>query len=621
MKNKTITKTIMFLLLILGGSGLCLADDKAQAADWYSPDWEYRKAITVDNTASADALTDYQILVTLNSGNFDYAKANIDGYDLRFIDSDKLTEISYWIKEWNATGDSKIWVKVPVIPAGDTATIYLYYGNDKITEEGDSLSSFDGAMQKLQSDADTVALWHFDEGTGTTLGDSSGNGNNGTLNNFVADDGDWIADSTSEYGGSGGALNFNGDPDGDEVGNYIEAAHDTSLNFGSGDFTIEGWIKTTAETSSDLAIINKCTDLNETGFHLSLDGLSIHSLKYTLLDENDWTLLWSDATVNDGNWHYVVVLRDETEIRNYVDGEFDLETAISELIDISNNVSLLFGKTLGDDSFFIGQMDEFRISNRALSADEIKANYERRQYAATEPLNDLGVEEADPYDTSETVVAETGGTVTNTADTVTVDIPADALSTDTIITIETSEAVGEAIENFQIQDTAPIDYVYTFGPEGTTFLVPVTLTFNYDDTGMTLAEEQGLDIYLYNETLEIWEAQGAAVDTTLNTLTLSVTHFSSYVIGGNIVALGKIDELLLSINNYYEEGEIEKSAYSLSVHLRRVQRLLKEGKNEKAMTVLGKFIEKVERFTPNKIDPVASAVIIAKANEIIVLLQ
>ena len=616
MKNKTTMKIVTFLLLISGGLGLCLADDKAQASDWYSPDWGYRKAITVDNTDSADALTDYQVLVTLNSGNFDYAKANTDGYDLRFIDSDKLTEISYWIKEWNATGDSKIWVKVPVIPAGDTATIYLYYGNDKITEEGDSLSSFDGTMQKLQSDADTVALWHFDEETGTTLGDSSGNGNNGTLNNFVADDGDWIADSTSEFGGSGGALNFNGDPDGDEVGNYIEAAHNTSLNFGSGDFTIEGWIKTTIETSSDLAIINKCTDLNETGFHLSLDGLSLHSLKYTLLDENDWTLLWSDATVNDGNWHYVVVLRDETEIRNYVDGEFDLETAISELIDISNNVSLLFGKTLGDDSFFIGQMDEFRISTRALSADEIKANYERRQYTATEPLNDLGVEETDPYDTSETVVATNGGTVANTADTVTVDIPADALSADTEITIETNEAIGD----FQVQDIAPVDYIYTFGPEGTEFSSPVTLTFSYDDTGMTLAEEEELDIYLYNETSEIWEAQGAAVDTTLNTLTLSVTHFSKYIIGENVAILGEIDKLLLLINGYYEEGEIEKSAYSLSVHLKRVQRLLKEGKNEKAITVLGKFIEKVERFTLSKISPNASEVIIRETNEIISLL-
>ena len=616
MKNKTTMKIVTFLLLISGGLGLCLADDKAQASDWYSPDWGYRKAITVDNTDSADALTDYQVLVTLNSGNFDYAKANTDGYDLRFIDSDKLTEISYWIKEWNATGDSKIWVKVPVIPAGDTATIYLYYGNDKITEEGDSLSSFDGTMQKLQSDADTVALWHFDEETGTTLGDSSGNGNNGTLNNFVADDGDWIADSTSEFGGSGGALNFNGDPDGDEVGNYIEAAHNTSLNFGSGDFTIEGWIKTTIETSSDLAIINKCTDLNETGFHLSLDGLSLHSLKYTLLDENDWTLLWSDATINDGNWHYVVVLRDETEIRNYVDGEFDLETAVSGLIDISNNVSLLFGKTLGDDSFFIGQMDEFRISTRALSADEIKANYERRQYTATEPLNDLGVEETDPYDTSETVVATNGGTVANTADTVTVDIPADALSADTEITIETNEAIGD----FQVQDIAPVDYIYTFGPEGTEFSSPVTLTFSYDDTGMTLAEEEELDIYLYNETSEIWEAQGAAVDTTLNTLTLSVTHFSKYIIGENVAILGEIDKLLLLINGYYEEGEIEKSAYSLSVHLKRVQRLLKEGKNEKAITVLGKFIEKVERFTLSKISPNASEVIIRETNEIISLL-
>lgn len=596
----------MFLLFILGGSGLCLADDKAQAADWYSPDWGYRKAITVDNT-SGGALTNYQVLITLSTANgFDYAKANTDGSDLRFTGSDELTEISYWIEDWNTSGDSRIWIKVPSIPAESTDTVYLYYGNSIATT---SLSSFDNTMQKLEADEDTVGLWHFDDGAGTTLEDSSSNTNNGRMDSFAVDDSDWVADATSEHGGSGSALNFDG------IDDYIEVLNHPSLNLGSNNFTIEGWVKTVDGTPVGSCAVSKyfVSAEAEAGFFLGINKLHLY---YNLQDftGGDETIL-GNILIDDGNWHYIAALREGTTIRSYIDGELEQEVTDISIGNIDNSAPLLFSQENGEN-FLRGQLDEFRISTRALSAGEIKADYERRQYAPTEPTSALEIEETNPYNASQTVIATDGGTITNTADTVSVEIPVGALTSDTEITIETSEAIGD----FQVQDTILIDYVYTFGPSGTTFDPSATIVLDYDDAGMTLMEEEGLDIYLYNETLETWEAQGAVIDTTLNTLTLSITHFSKYAIGGNVVILKEIDELLLLIDNYYEEGKIEKSAYSLSVHLKRVQRLLKEGDDEKATTVLSKFIEKVERFTPSKINPDASTVIIDEINEIISLL-
>jgi len=608
MKNKLkLIKATMFLLFILGGSGLCLADDKAQASDWYSPDWEYRKAITVDNTISADVLTDYQILVTLSSANFDYAKANANGSDLRFTDSDELTEISYWIEDWNTAGDSKIWVKVPAVSALSTATVYLYYGNANATT---SLDSFDDTMQKLKADDDTAALWHFDEEEGMTLGDSSVNENDGTLYNFTAPNG-WIADSASEYDGSGSAVNFDG------TDAYIEAPDDPSLNFGEGDFTVEAWAKV---NSGEGDIITKAGSDIFIGYSLysqQSDGIYWFSLYVT--EGNSYKIEVSTEYINLGEWYHIVGTRSGNEVKIYLNGNLSGEGTVLKAIDVNNAGSVYFGTDITTGNLN-GSIDEIRVLSRVLSAEEIKANYERRQYTITEPTNNLGVEETNPYNVSETVVATDGGEVTNTADTVVINIPANALETDTEITIEVSEAIGETIENFQIPDIAPVDYVYTFGPEGTTFSTPVILTFDYNDTGMTLTEEQELDIYWYDTETTSWVAQGATVDTDANTLTISITHFSKFVIGGNIIVLEKIDELLLSINNYYEEGKIEKSAYFLSVHLKRVQRLLKEGDNETVVDVLEKFIEKVERFTPDKIEQSASDAIIIKANEVIDLL-
>jgi len=109
---------------------------------WWNTDWQYRRAITIDNTGNSNTLTDYQVKITLTTSNFDYSKANADGSDIRFIDSDDTTELNYWIQEWNTSGDSIIWVKVPSISADSTKTIYMYYGNTSATAVSDIQNTF-----------------------------------------------------------------------------------------------------------------------------------------------------------------------------------------------------------------------------------------------------------------------------------------------------------------------------------------------------------------------------------------------------------------------------------------------------------------------------------------------
>ncbi len=97
------------------------------AQDWYDSGWQYRSSVTVTNPTGS-ALADYQVQIILNSGNFDFTRANPDGSDIRVTDNDGTTLIPYWIEStWHTTGDT-LWVKVPVLPEGGT-TLYVYYGN------------------------------------------------------------------------------------------------------------------------------------------------------------------------------------------------------------------------------------------------------------------------------------------------------------------------------------------------------------------------------------------------------------------------------------------------------------------------------------------------------------
>ncbi len=113
---------------------------KIKAAD--SGGWKYYKEITV-NENSGKTLTDYPVLVELNSANFDFSKAKFDGSDIRFAADGE--ELNYWIEEWDAVRKkAKIWVKVPSIPANGVTKIKMWYGNPSASavSDGDKVFEF-----------------------------------------------------------------------------------------------------------------------------------------------------------------------------------------------------------------------------------------------------------------------------------------------------------------------------------------------------------------------------------------------------------------------------------------------------------------------------------------------
>ncbi|ODS36832.1 hypothetical protein BEH94_00960 [Candidatus Altiarchaeales archaeon WOR_SM1_SCG] len=125
--------------------------------------WSHSKPIEIDNNLeSSEELTNYQILVELNSTNFneEFSILDPDGDDIRFTDSD-CNPLDYWIEKVDtAEEQAKIWVEVPSIPAGSTTSIYMYYGNSNAESEsnGDATFEFfddfeDGNLDKWDTSA------------------------------------------------------------------------------------------------------------------------------------------------------------------------------------------------------------------------------------------------------------------------------------------------------------------------------------------------------------------------------------------------------------------------------------------------------------------------------------
>ncbi|HCX23120.1 MAG TPA: hypothetical protein DHN29_14465, partial [Cytophagales bacterium] len=229
----------------------------------------------------------------------------------------------------------------------------------------------------IDTDLDLIASWHLDNESSlgednTKILDSSGNGNNGTV--------------------VGAVVNINGKYDGafdfDGTNDYINTTKLPGLDLNESSYSI--WLKWT-HTDAWEAVLSS-VDASDTSIELQVnrrgDSLanSAGDLVFLVQDEDDNK--WLGGTVgesfNDGEWHQIVwnvVSGTANDIDLYVDG-VSVSTSTNEATNPDNFVPLLENVLLGarnlDGSvsrYFNGTIDEVKVYNRSLTADEIKEDY------------------------------------------------------------------------------------------------------------------------------------------------------------------------------------------------------------------------------------------------------
>ena len=206
-----------------------------------------------------------------------------------------------------------------------------------------------------QASSDAVLILHFDEGSGTIAKDESGYGNDGA-----------IYGATWTTGISGKALMFDGEDD------YVYVDDDSSLYFN--DFTFTFWAKTTSTQRGsflDKDIVGKGT--HDYRFGYRSDG-KIEPL--IGMKGSDYAVT-SDTTIYDGSWHFCTAMRQGSTISVWVDGYLDKsETAATGQVN-GAGAPLKIGKAYlgGKYLYFNGIIDEVVIYSKALTPEEIKAQY------------------------------------------------------------------------------------------------------------------------------------------------------------------------------------------------------------------------------------------------------
>jgi len=229
-------------------------------------------------------------------------------------------------------------------------------------------------LSKPQNKLGLVGYYAFDEGTGTTAHDFSGNGISGTLNGGTLPT--WV----SGHGGYG--LSF--DASSGQYVNLTDPAAGT-YDFDTGSFTVSFWLKdygtnpgTTVSFVQKIAypgasepgwgvIAGNCSGSERVCFFVqdSSGGLARTQFGQTLLTSGKWQLITAVADRTSGNVYlYLNGVSTGSQITG-LSGVGTVSGSRSVNVNLYNTASNLIGK-----------MDDVRLYNRALSATEVMALYQ-----------------------------------------------------------------------------------------------------------------------------------------------------------------------------------------------------------------------------------------------------
>jgi len=126
------------------------------------------------------------------------------------------------------------------------------------------------------------------------------------------------------------------------------------------------------------------------------------------------------------------------------------------------------------------------------------------------------------------VVAIDGATIATDDEAITLVISPGALSTDTTISATQDDIDPNIVVGTDLGAAQPVAS-YTFGPEGTVFANPITLTLVFDVSSLSEIQRAALTIYLLEgDTYVVVPGSECSIENDTATCTAPLTHFSTY---------------------------------------------------------------------------------------------
>lgn len=226
-------------------------------------------------------------------------------------------------------------------------------------------------------DTGLIGRWDFDEGDGKIVADSSGNGNDGTLNNFDGIlGGEGIGTDLPAWsaGKFGSGLDFDG------INDYVKTSA-FSIPNASNAITFSGWINGSKKAVTQ-TLISDASQSSTTGFLYLYRLYNVDYLTWQFAYGTGYSSFSSSSdffTGYDNQWVHVAVVVDYANKTGkfYRNGELiNTATTTLDVLFPTANKSKYIGSYNPSLNMFDGLMDDVRVYSRALSDAEVADHYQ-----------------------------------------------------------------------------------------------------------------------------------------------------------------------------------------------------------------------------------------------------
>ncbi len=268
-------------------------------------------------------------------------KIFLEGYDYQFpVDGTSVDIIFNKISGKVSDGSvKKVIIHLPAGGSGKTI---------RVMPTG-SISTGDGE----------IGWWRFNDGIGTSARDISPYQWTGALSTGAA-----LVASGCKEGGTG-CVDLSGS-------GYVDLGIRTELDLPN-NMTTMAWIKLDV-IGGTYAIVSRSNGIEATNFWMDIRSSNqIYFGGYTPLGASAY--ITGTYPFVAGTWYHIAGVDDGTNLKIYVNG--DQVSSGSRATRVSGNWPTYVGLRGGGGSYFDGQIDDVRIYDRGLNAEEIKRIYER----------------------------------------------------------------------------------------------------------------------------------------------------------------------------------------------------------------------------------------------------
>jgi hypothetical protein len=254
---------------------------------WWNTAYQYKRNIIIQNNDSDTMPTHFPVRIRFNSSTtptaleiYNASLTSTKGNDIRIVFQNQ-TELNRIVQRFTST-QIDIWLPLQAGLGGgsvDSNTYHIYYGNANAGNPPADVSS----VFLPEADANTVGLWHFQEGGGSISYDSSGRNHNGTYSNVG-----WVD------GPTGWAGSFNGS------NSSVSIPH--SNDFNTGPMTIEAWVYVSYFNGVWHPVVYKRVPYNPGGFEFRFSN-DREIILINDLTSGNWDV--RSSGLNAGQWYHV----------------------------------------------------------------------------------------------------------------------------------------------------------------------------------------------------------------------------------------------------------------------------------------------------------------------------